>query len=65
MIQRMHGYAVLLGLVLSCGVAIPASAQQPLVDKFVLSDTIQPVTAGELDRAITRAKFRRCSRPSD
>jgi len=29
--------------------------QQPLVEKFVLSDTIQPVTAGELDRAIARA----------
>jgi membrane-bound serine protease (ClpP class) len=29
--------------------------QQPLVDKFVLSDTIQPVSAGQLDRAIARA----------
>jgi len=35
--------------------AVPASAQQPLVDKLVLSDTIQPVTASELDRAIARA----------
>jgi membrane-bound serine protease (ClpP class) len=36
--------------------AIPAFAQQqPLVDKLVLYDTIQPVTAGELDRAIARA----------
>jgi membrane-bound serine protease (ClpP class) len=32
--------------------AVPA--QQPLVDKLVLSDTIQPVSAGELDRAIAR-----------
>ncbi|HUA91250.1 MAG TPA: nodulation protein NfeD [Terracidiphilus sp.] len=28
---------------------------QPLVDKFVLDDTIQPVTADELSRAIARA----------
>ncbi len=32
-----------------------SSAQQPLVDKVVLADTIQPVSAGELDRAIARA----------
>jgi membrane-bound serine protease (ClpP class) len=35
--------------------AVPAHAQQPLVDKFVLDDTIQPVTQGELIRAIARA----------
>jgi membrane-bound serine protease (ClpP class) len=35
--------------------ATPAPAQQPLVDKLVLSDTIQPITAGELDRAISHA----------
>ena len=29
--------------------------QQPIVDKFTLADTIQPVTAGQLDRALTRA----------
>src|ERR1700761_6694846 len=29
--------------------------QQPLVDKFILADTIQPVTASQLDRALTRA----------
>jgi membrane-bound serine protease (ClpP class) len=28
---------------------------QPFVDKLVLSDTIQPVTAGQLDRAIAQA----------
>ena len=32
-----------------------ARAAQPLVDKMVLDDTIQPVSAGELDRAISRA----------
>ena len=29
--------------------------QQPLVDKIILSDTIQPVTAGQLNRALDRA----------
>ena len=33
----------------------PARAQQPVVDKFVLDDTIQPVSADELKRAISRA----------
>ncbi len=35
--------------------AAPARAQQPVVEKFVLDDTIQPVTASQLDRAIARA----------
>jgi len=35
--------------------ARPARAEQPIVDKFVLDDTIQPVTADELKRAIARA----------
>jgi membrane-bound serine protease (ClpP class) len=29
--------------------------QQPIVDKFTLADTIQPITAGQLDRALARA----------
>jgi membrane-bound serine protease (ClpP class) len=37
-------------------VALPARAQQPVVEKLVLDDTIQPITAGELDRAIARAQ---------
>ena len=32
-----------------------ARAQQPLVEEFVFNDTVQPVTAGQLDRAIARA----------
>ena len=32
-----------------------AESQQPVVDKFVLDDTIQPVSADELSRAIARA----------
>jgi membrane-bound serine protease (ClpP class) len=55
MIQRAHGLAILIGLIVACGLSAPASAQQPLVDKFILSDSIQPITRGELDRAIQRA----------
>ena len=33
----------------------PVPAVQPIVDKFVLDDTIQPVSADELKRAIRRA----------
>ena len=59
MIQRTNGFAVLVGLMAvgfaACGLPTPAGAQQPLVDKLVLADTIQPVTAGQLDRAIARA----------
>ena len=35
--------------------AVSASAGQPFVDKLVLADTIQPVTAAQLDRALTKA----------
>src|ERR1035441_1768787 len=62
MVQRARRIAVQMavGLVaaavlVACGLAAPAPAQQPLVEKLVLSDTIQPVSAGQLDRAIARA----------
>jgi len=64
MIRGAYGFSVWAGLVAvaglaSCGLAAPVPAQQPLpqplVDKLVLSDTIQPVTEGELSRAIARA----------
>lgn len=59
MMQRVCGFAIFIGLAVACGLAAPAVAQQsnlqPLVDKFVLDDTIQPVSAGELDRAIAQA----------
>ncbi len=35
--------------------AISIRAQQPLVEEFVFADTVQPVTAGQLDRSIARA----------
>ena len=59
MMQRIRGFTVMVGLMAAglaaCVLAVPVAAQQPLVDKLVLADTIQPVTAAELDRAIARA----------
>ncbi len=55
MIHRMRGFAVLIGSVAVFGLCSSVSAQQPLVDKLVLSDTIQPVTQGLLERAIAQA----------
>jgi membrane-bound serine protease (ClpP class) len=60
MVQKPGRFAVWVGLVWAAGLVIcgwtaTACAQQAFVDKFVLSDTIQPVTAGELQRAIARA----------
>jgi membrane-bound serine protease (ClpP class) len=52
--RRERRLCLLLGLLISLLVA-SAQAQQPLVDKFVLNDTIQPVSAGQLDRALARA----------
>lgn len=44
-------------LLVLTSLAIFAQAQspQPVVDKFILTDTIQPVTAGQLSRAIARS----------
>ena len=60
MVERTRRFAVLAGLVAAAflgflGLGSPDLAVQPLVEKLVLSDTIQPVTAGQLDRAIARA----------
>ena len=61
MIERGRWLAVVAGwsmaaFLLAGGQGSAAVAEQPVVDKLVLSDTIQPVTAGELDRAIAHAK---------
>ncbi len=62
--KRARGLAVLAGWAAAAfaafGLGVAAFAEQPLaprplVDKLVLSDTIQPVTAGELDRALAQA----------
>jgi len=57
MSKRARGIVlwVLSGFFAAALVGFPAFAQQPIVDKLVLSDTIQPITAGELDRAIAKA----------
>jgi membrane-bound serine protease (ClpP class) len=60
MMQRVRKIGMLVGLFcavgLMCAVFVPkAQASQPVVDKLVLNDTIQPVSAGELDRAIAQA----------
>ena len=55
MIQLGRGLAVATGLFLGFGLGSVAWADAPLVDKVVLSDTIQPVSAGQLDRAIAKA----------
>jgi len=57
---RIRGFAVLAGLVVLFGLAVSARAQQPMpaqpiVDKLILHDTIQPVTADEVTRALDRA----------
>jgi membrane-bound serine protease (ClpP class) len=57
MMKRTFCWAagIFAGLVLLGGIGIPAVAEQPFVDKLVLADTIQPVTAAELDRALAKA----------
>src|ERR1700675_4157943 len=45
-----------MALLMVAGAAVSADAQHPVVEKLVLNDTIQPVTSGQLDRAIARAE---------
>ena len=53
---RGNGSFLSIGLlILLLSSVLSARGQQPLVDKFVLNDTIQPVSAGQLDRALARA----------
>jgi membrane-bound serine protease (ClpP class) len=51
------GLLQVLGLVAGfvLGQSVFASTQQPLVDRMVLDDTIQPISAGMLERALARA----------
>src|SRR3974390_1728905 len=56
----MVGYRNQLGwfaavLLVACILGRQAQAQQPLIEKFKLHDTIQPVSQGELEKAIVRA----------
>jgi membrane-bound serine protease (ClpP class) len=52
--RKVLGLAAIVGLVLQWTGVV--SAQQPLVEKLVLDDTIQPVSAGMLDRALAHAE---------
>lgn len=47
--------AAFLGVPISPTFAQPSGSSQPFIDKLALSDTIQPVTAGQLERAIAQA----------
>src|ERR1700722_20991168 len=47
--------AAALCTILGIDLSVPVFAQQPFVDKLVLDDTIQPVSAGEVARALDRA----------
>jgi len=58
MLQRVVRFAVRAGLIVAAGFSTLAISQQPphpFIDKLVLVDTIQPVTEGELQRALARA----------
>jgi membrane-bound serine protease (ClpP class) len=60
MMQRVRMLGLPVGLFCAAGLIVAAlapqvQAEQPIVDKLVLNDTIQPVSAGELDRAIAQA----------
>lgn len=52
-VARVGRLAVVVAL--TAGWGLPLFAQQPLVEKIVLNDTIQPVSAGMLERALNRA----------
>ncbi len=62
-VRRGIGYGIVVSALLTClgatncesAFAQQPVAQQPVVDKLVLSDTIQPVSADELTRALARA----------
>jgi len=67
MFKRLHRSIVHFALVLLLFFAVgaladaanaqpPVSAQPPVVDKLILADTIQPITEGQLVRAVDRAK---------
>jgi membrane-bound serine protease (ClpP class) len=63
MLQRALGFTLplaagllaALASIVGVGSVAADTAGQPLVEKFILDDTIQPISADELDRAIARA----------
>jgi len=59
MLQNVRRFTRIAGVMVGALVIVAglssAPAQQPIVEEFILNDTVQPVTAGQLDRAIARA----------
>ena len=53
--KRQNCVSVVLCLIGLMAYGLNAQAQQPVVEKFILADTIQPVSAGQLNRAIAKA----------
>ena len=43
-------------LLMCCGVASGSAADGPLVERLEIRDTVQPITAGRLERAISIAE---------
>jgi membrane-bound serine protease (ClpP class) len=57
MVALVAGAVGVIGALGGFGARAEQSAQEkPVVEKLVLNDTIQPVSAGELKRAIEKAK---------
>ena len=54
LLRVISGLLVLFALQTSVCIG-QSSANQPFVDKLILADTIQPVTAAQLDRALAQA----------
>ena len=62
MMHRMRNFSVWIGLAMVLALSglarpqqKPVAAERPIVDEFILHDTIQPVSADELTRALARA----------
>jgi membrane-bound serine protease (ClpP class) len=55
MLRFQRAVSLIAAMMLGVGWTVSVQAQQPVVDKLELSDTIQPVSAGMLERAIARA----------
>src|SRR4051794_41008628 len=47
---------LIAGVVAAAGLSIAVQAQQPVVMELILNDPVQPVTAGQLQRALARAQ---------
>ncbi len=61
MLEHVRGFkfrivaSLVAAVVMACVLSKVGNAQQPFVEKLVLDETIQPVSAGMLERALARA----------